>query len=86
MIIELPISWQKSSYQPHLIALIDSKGKWIADVPSEEIAVTIISALENSMRKQVIPEGKIEEKTEVKEKTSKPVSPKKSPLRLNQRR
>ncbi|TFE71543.1 hypothetical protein [Methylacidiphilum caldifontis] len=72
--IELPIRWQKSSYQPHLIALIDSKGKWIADVPNEEIAKTIISALESNIKKSNYREEKIEEI----EKTLKTTSPKKT--------
>ncbi|QSR88777.1 hypothetical protein IT6_00230 [Methylacidiphilum caldifontis] len=63
--IELPIKWQKSSYQPHLIALIDSKGKWIADVPNDEIAMIIISALEERLKRLNNPVEKLEEKKKV---------------------
>ncbi|KIE59189.1 hypothetical protein A946_00165 [Methylacidiphilum kamchatkense Kam1] len=51
MKFELPIIWKKSTHQPHLYAIMDSKGKWIADVPDEQTAMVIVSSLTETMKK-----------------------------------
>ncbi|TFE67140.1 hypothetical protein A7Q09_01390 [Methylacidiphilum sp. Yel] len=53
MKFELPLTWKKSTHQPHLYAIMDSKGKWIADVPDEQTATVIVSSLTETMKKSL---------------------------------